>query len=261
MFEALLWDVDGTLAETERDGHRVAFNRAFEDEGLPWRWHVDRYAELLRVTGGVERMLHDMDSRADAPGTRDARNDLARRLHRRKNVHYAERMRTHGIALREGVRELIDECHTRGVRQGIVTTTSRTNVEALLASHLGAAWATWFAVVVCGEDVRTKKPAPDAYVLALRVLGLPSKACVAIEDSPVGVAAARAAGVPVVVTRSVYFDRDAIEGAIAVGPGLHQRDGWHPALEVGTTADDAAAQHGSHVTLDDIAAWHGSAMA
>jgi HAD superfamily hydrolase (TIGR01509 family) len=259
MIQALLWDVDGTLAETERDGHRVAFNLAFEEEGVPWRWDADRYGELLHVTGGVERLLYDMTSRADAPATPAARDDLARRLHRRKNAYYAERLRMHGMALRDGVRELIEECRARGVLQGIVTTTSRGNVEALLASHLGAAWATWFAVVVCGEDVRAKKPAPDAYVLALRVLGLPPRVCVAIEDSPGGVVAACAAELPVVVTRSVYFARDTIEGALAVGPGLHRRDGWQPVLEVAAKTDGNEPR-GMRVTLDDIAAWHGRVM-
>jgi HAD superfamily hydrolase (TIGR01509 family) len=260
MIGALLWDVDGTLAETERDGHRVAFNRAFEGEGLPWRWDVDHYGELLKVTGGVERMLHHMQGRTDVPASTTAREDLARRLHGRKNAHYAQLMRTQGIALREGVRELIDECRARGVQLAIVTTTSRANVEVLLGHHLGPAWATWFATVVCGEDVRAKKPAPDAYHLALRVLALAPSSCVAIEDSPAGVAAARAADVPVVVTRSVYFAHDAIdgvidgviEGVIAVGPGLHRRDGWSPALD-----DADLTRSAARVTLDDIAAWQG----
>lgn len=259
MIDALLWDVDGTLAETERDGHRVAFNRAFEDLGLPWRWDVDRYGKLLQVTGGVERLIHDMQGRADAPASPAAREDLARRLHGRKNAHYAELMGTQGIALREGVRELIDECRARGVRLGVVTTTSRANVDALLGRHLGPAWDAWFAVVVCGEDVRAKKPAPDAYVLALRVLGSTPTASVAIEDSPAGVAAARAAGVPVIVTRSVYFAHDAIEGAIAIGPGLHTRDGWCPVLLEGARGDEgahSAMRPPARVTLEDIAAWH-----
>ena len=256
--DALLWDVDGTLAETELDGHRVAFNRAFEQAGLPWRWDAARYGELLQVTGGLERLLHDIEGHRDAPASPAAREGLARRLHGLKNAHYAELMRTQGIALRAGVRELIDECRTGGVRLGVVTTSARANVDALLGRHLGPAWATWFDAVVCGEDVRAKKPAPDAYVLALRVLGLTPAACVAIEDSPAGVAAARGAGVPVIVTRSIYFAHDAIEGAIAVGPGLHTRAGWVPACDRADHAsgdDSANVRLATHVTLDDIASW------
>ncbi len=250
MIDALLWDVDGTLAETERDGHLVAFNQAFEDEGLPWRWDTAHYGKLLRVTGGYERLLHDMASRADAPLAAE-REPLARRLHRRKNERYADLVRSPGIALRDGVRELIDEGQRRGVRQAIVTTTSRANVDALLARHFGrgsGALEGVFEAIVCGEDVRSKKPDPEAYLLALERLRLPALRCVAIEDSPGGVAAARAASVPVIVTRSVFFAADTVEGAIAIGPGLHRRDGWRPSPQPSTAAD--------RITLDDLSSWH-----
>jgi HAD superfamily hydrolase (TIGR01509 family) len=245
---ALLWDVDGTLAETERDGHRVAFNRAFEDCGLPWRWDVVRYGELLNVTGGRERLMHDMSSRPDAPPVAAERDQLARQVHARKNVLYAELVQSEGIALREGVRELMDECRARGVCMGITTTTSRSNVQALLRPHLGPSWASWFAVQVCGEDVASKKPDPEVYLQALGQLGIGPVQAVAVEDSPGGVAAARAAGVPVVVTRSVYFGNATVEGAIAIGPGLGQRQGWQPA-----TASPGSTEG---IGLDDIADWH-----
>ncbi len=246
--KVLLWDVDGTLAETERDGHRVAFNRAFEACGLPWRWDVVRYGELLNVTGGRERLMHDMSGRADAPTLVGERDRLARQLHARKNALYAELVQTDGIALRDGVRELMDECRQRGVRMAITTTTSRSNVEALLRPHLGPSWAGWFTARVCGEDVTSKKPDPEVYVKALRQLGIGPLEAVALEDSPGGVAAARAADIPVVVTRSVYFSHAAIEGAIAIGPGLGQREGWQPA------ASSPGSTEG--IGLDDIIGWH-----
>jgi phosphoglycolate phosphatase-like HAD superfamily hydrolase len=140
VIEALLWDVDGTLAESERDGHRVAFNRAFEALGLPWRWDAAHYGTLLRITGGRERLLADMTSRADAPQVAGEREALARELHRRKNGFYAELVGGGAIALREGVAELIDEAAARGVRQGIATTTSRVNVDALLRRQFGEHW-------------------------------------------------------------------------------------------------------------------------
>lgn len=245
--KVLLWDMDGTIAETERDGHRVAFNRAFEAHGVPWRWDEAHYGELLRVTGGRERLLHDMRSRSDAPVLPDERDRLAATLHKKKNAFYAELVAGGDIPLRPGVAELMQECAGRGVRLGIVTTTSRANVEALMRALLGSNWAQRFAVVVCGEDVQRKKPDPEAYLRALAKLALDPLEAVAIEDSPGGVAAARAADVPVIVTRSMYFPAATVEGAIAIGPGLHTRRGWRPAT--------AATGADTPVRLDDIAWW------
>jgi HAD superfamily hydrolase (TIGR01509 family) len=246
--QALLWDVDGTLAETERDGHRVAFNRAFEDAGLAWRWDDARYAELLRITGGRERLLHDMATRSDAPVPVGEREALARAIHHRKNAIYADLVGSGCIALRDGVLALMQKCRERGVRMGIATTTSRANVEALLRVHLGERWRDWFAVIVCGEDVQRKKPDPEVYRHALRALGIGALQAVAIEDSPGGVAAARGADIAVIVTRSAYFAHASIEGALAIGPGLHQRQGWSPALPGALGADGP-------VTLDDVLDW------
>ncbi|WP_338416279.1 HAD-IA family hydrolase [uncultured Sphaerotilus sp.] len=248
---AVLWDVDGTLAETERDGHRVAFNLAFEALGLPWRWDVARYGELLTVTGGRERLQHDMASRTDAPVTARERLMLAEELHRLKNHHYAERVRSGAVVLRPGVVELMGQCAERGVRMALATTTSRMNVEALLRVHLGSRWASWFEVIVCGEDVRHKKPDPEVYHQVLAGLKLRPLQALAIEDSPMGAAAARAAELPVVVTRSAYFEQAIFDGATAIGPGLHQRRGWRPALSMDQQgADDAL------VGLDDLIDWH-----
>jgi HAD superfamily hydrolase (TIGR01509 family) len=246
--EAVLWDVDGTLAESERDGHRVAFNQAFEACGLGWRWDVARYGELLAVTGGRERLLHDMTSRGDAPALADERSALARQVHQRKNAFYAEIVAAGGIALRAGVRELMDDCLRHGVRMGICTTTSRSNVEALLRTQLGAGWHDRFAVLVCGEDVAAKKPDPEVYEQALQRLGIGPLQALAIEDSPGGVAAARAADVPVVVTRSVYFHDVTIDAAIAIGPGLGQRAGWRPEAALDVAED--------RITLEQLAQWH-----
>jgi len=245
--QAVLWDVDGTLAETERDGHRVAFNLAFEACGLPWHWDEGRYGELLRVSGGRERLLFDMNARADAPTPAHERAALAQELHARKNAIYADVVRRGRIPLRAGVEGLLRQCREQGVRMAITTTTSRSNVDALLRVNLGERWREWFAVLVCGEDVQRKKPDPEVYLRALRGLGIGPLAAVAIEDSPGGVAAARAADIPVVVTRSACFASATIEGAVAIGPGLHQREGWRPASRV-------AAGSGP-VTLADIEDW------
>jgi HAD superfamily hydrolase (TIGR01509 family) len=233
MIRAILWDVDGTLAETERDGHRVAFNQAFEAMGLPWRWDETHYGALLRITGGRERLLHDMARRSDAPVLADERVALAHELHRRKTARYAELMRERPTPLRDGVRELVESARAEGVRMAIATTTSRANVIALLSHHFGERWAQVFEALVCGEDVRHKKPDPEVYQRCLSALALEPNEAVAIEDSPGGVAAAQAAGIPVVVTRSEYFSDAPIDAAVAIGPGLHTREGWRPAPAFG----------------------------
>lgn len=245
--KALLWDVDGTIAETERDGHRVAFNLAFEACGVPWRWDEAHYGKLLRITGGRERILHDMRDRSDAPVLAAERDRLAATVHTKKNAYYAELIESTKIPLRPGVAELMEECLQRGVRLGIATTTSRSNVDALLRVHFGAGWRERFAVVVCGEDVARKKPDPEVYVKALAALSIAPLEAVAIEDSPGGVAAARAADVPVIVTRSAYFPNDTVESAIAIGPGFHTRRGWLPPLP--------DAERDGLVRLQDVAYW------
>ena len=252
--QALLWDVDGTLAETERDGHRPAFNQAFADLGLRWHWGVARYGELLAVTGGRERLLHDMASHADAPTSATERDALARALHQRKNQRYAERVAAGGIVLRDGVLALMQACRAAGMRMAITTTTSRDNVNALLRSQLGPDWRSGFDAVVCGEDVGRKKPDPEVFTTALHRLGLGPQQALALEDSPAGVAAARAAGLAVVVTRSAYFSGGDFSGALAVGPDLGRRDGWSPPPP-GLPARPGVPPS-NHITLADLQHWH-----
>lgn len=246
MISALLWDVDGTLAETEREGHLRAFNRAFEAMALPWRWSERRYGELLAVAGGYERLLYDMEARADAPPDGEQRARLARRLHREKNLIYEKIVRAGEVGLRPGVRELLADCRDAAVPMAIVTTTGRANVAALLERHLGAAWQARFAALVCAEEATAKKPHPLAYALALDALRLPPRETVAIEDSPAGVEAAQRAAVPVIVTRSHFFRDCAVAGALAVGPSLGGCEGWLP-----NATPDAA-----RISLEQIARWH-----
>ncbi len=267
---ALIWDVDGTLAETERDGHRVAFNQAFEALGLPWRWDVTRYGQLLETTGGYERLLIDMQTQPLAPLAQDDCVRLARSLHGLKNEAYAALVRDGRIPLRPGVRALMDDCVREALPMAIATTTSRANVDALLGVHLGSAWQQYFQAVLCGEDAPNKKPDPEVYyVRTLRQLGLAADQVLAIEDSPPGVAACEAAGVPVVVTRSVYFEHAMrqVPQALAVGPGLHTRSGWstrfaaaegdQPATQVASAANDAAVAGTDRISLAWLRRWYG----
>ena len=246
MIKAILWDVDGTLAETERDGHLKAFNQAFEALALPWRWSELRYGELLAVAGGRERLLHDMQSQRPAPAHPRERQALAERVHRLKNELYARIVAGGELPLREGVRELLDDCQRACIRMGIVTTTSRSNVEVLLKTHLGKDWESKFAAVVSAREAPKKKPHSQAYLIALDALKLRPHEAVALEDAEAGIAAAKAAGVPVIVTRSHFFAQLEPEGALAVGPSLGQTPGWHPMADARATRID----------LDQIIRWH-----
>jgi HAD superfamily hydrolase (TIGR01509 family) len=214
---ALIWDVDGTVAETERDGHRLAFNEAFQAHGLPWNWGVSEYGPLLAVTGGRERLLHSMALQGPAwpgvPALASEREALARRLHATKNERYAARIARGGMPARPGVLRLMDEARTAGVALAVATTTSRSNVDALFVSLFGAAWERGFAAVVCAEDAPQKKPHPQAYQLALQRMGVEPEEAFAIEDSPNGLQAARAASIACGITRSAYFHNASFEGA------------------------------------------------
>lgn len=224
MLKALIWDVDGTIAETERDGHRVAFNQAFEEAGLSWRWSDAYYGPLLGVTGGRERILADMARRPDAPASAADREALARSLHLRKNAAYGERIAQGAISPRPGVLRLMDEARAAGVPMAVATTSTGASVQALLKCLLGDDWRTRFTALVCAEEAPVKKPAPQVYLLALQALGVQPDEAFAIEDSPNGLQAARAAGVACGITRSAYFLHDRYDGAAWVRPDLDTPD-------------------------------------
>lgn len=211
--KALIWDVDGTLAETEDEGHRVAFNLAFAEAGLAWHWDPAVYGDLLAVTGGKERLLHWWQ-RVDPAGAAAA-GPAIRRLHERKTALYVDLVRRGAIALRPGVQALVDEAHRRGLRQAIATTTTLENVHALLDVTLGPDGRARFAAIGAGDVVPNKKPAPDIYLWVLDRLGLRAADCLAIEDSLPGVRAAQAAGIPVLLVRSLYTGDQVIDGVVA----------------------------------------------
>ena len=213
---ALIWDVDGTLAETERDGHRVAFNRAFAEAGLAWHWDADTYGWLLGVAGGKER-IGVWWQRVDADaGVQPGARAFVERLHALKTRHYVALVESGALHLRPGIERLLRAARAAGRRLAIATTTQPANLQALLAHALGADAPGWFEVVGAGDVVPRKKPAPDIYRWVLERLALPACATLAIEDSAIGVAAARAAGVPVLAVRSAYTRDEQPEGALAV---------------------------------------------
>lgn len=220
-FSALIFDVDGTLAETE-ELHRQAFNDSFAKFGLDWNWDVDLYAQLLSVTGGKERISHFLSQYREAKD-RLSTTQIAE-LHRLKNGRYADLLASGGCQLRVGIADALETAKRRGQLLAIATTTSRSNVGALLKPVFGTEWHDLFHAIVCGEDVTRKKPAPDAYLKVLDCLGLPAQACLAFEDSCNGLLAARSAGVPVIILRSMYFGNDDFEGALQVVNELTELD-------------------------------------
>lgn len=216
---ALIFDVDGTLAETERDGHRIAFNRAFQEAGLGWHWSVQRYGELLAVTGGKERIAHHWH--AVDPSTAAAAHtaEFIRKLHARKTEHYIDLVRSGAITLRDGVLRLLNEARNAGLRLAIATTTAEANVSALL-DVAAPGVSRWFEAVGAGDMVAKKKPAPDIYHHVLRQLELDASECLAIEDSCAGARAATAAGIATVLTRSVYSRDEQMPAVLADLDGL-----------------------------------------
>lgn len=220
-FDALLLDVDGTLADTERDGHRCAFNAAFAEVGLDWNWSEALYGELLAITGGKERICHYLEHwRPTFPDPGDFDGFIAD-LHRRKTRHYLELLGQGRIPLREGVMRLLRQARDAGVRLAIATTTTPENVSTLLAHSAGAGVEDWFEVIAVGDVVPAKKPAPDIFHLALDKLRLPARACVAIEDSANGVRSALGAGLQaLLVTVNAYTQAEDFSAAALVTDGL-----------------------------------------
>lgn len=196
---ALLFDVDGTLADTE-ETHRQAFNAAFLEFRLPFAWSKDEYEALLRISGGKERLVHYFEALPVARAERDRLLANVAGLHRVKTERYAELVASGGSPLRPGIARLLAEAGDRGIQVGIASTTTSANVAALLDAELGRNAHKRFAVIACGDVVPAKKPAPDIYHLALSAMGLSASQAVAFEDSANGLAAAKAAGLFTVVT-------------------------------------------------------------
>lgn len=199
--QALIFDVDGTLAETERDGHRLAFNRSFRELGLDWQWSVDLYGELLTVSGGKERIrFYIQQYNPQFPPSPDL-DILISQLHAAKTKHYQQLLATGAIPLRPGVKRLIQAAKNQGVRLAIATTSALPNALALLEKSLDP---DWFEVIAAGDIVPAKKPAPDIYYYVLEKMGLEASQCLVFEDSHHGLQAASAVGLTTVVTVNNY---------------------------------------------------------
>ncbi len=244
--KCILWDVDGTLADTERDGHRAAFNMAFEEAGLERRWDVSTYGALLAVTGGKERMRFDIDR----GGMPDMPYETIAALHARKTIHYQSLIAEGRIPLRSGVRRLLEEAFAQGITLGISTTTTPTALDALIEHSLGREWFERFAVLAAGDIVPAKKPAPDIYLYALEQMGVSPEHTLALEDSSNGWRSAHAAGLKCVVTVNGYTSGHDFTGADLVVSELGESDG--KAVEVLQDLHGLSAIH--HVELAHLQA-------
>ena len=217
----ILFDLDGTLADTEQLGHRPAYNRAFRKLGLSFRWGPKLYRKLLRQPGGQERLLHYLKRYEPDLGEHKAAAEAdagawVRTVHDLKSRYFRRLVRRGHVPLRPGVARLLLETRASGLKVAIVTSASRATLKPVLRHTLGAAHVQDIDVIVCGEDVEQKKPAPDLYLLALARLDLAPRECVAIEDSAMGLASAAAAGIPTVITTNANTAHEDFSRALLV---------------------------------------------
>jgi len=228
---ALIFDQDGVIIDTERDGHRVAFNQAFKEFGYDFEWDVEKYHELLQVAGGKERMRHYLHTAGFGVEVKPAEEDeLIKKLHKSKTAIFVELVESGKLPLRPGVKRLMKEAMDAGLTMGICTTSNERAARAVAYNILKD---IKFDFVLAGDVVSKKKPDPEIYDLALQKTGLRPGECIVIEDSRNGVLAARAAGMHIVATTNVYTEREDLGAADIVVTCLGDPDGERGELKQG----------------------------
>ncbi|MGZ9074692.1 MAG: HAD-IA family hydrolase [Burkholderiaceae bacterium] len=243
---ALIFDVDGTMADTE-EAHRVAFNLAFERLRLSWRWEPSDYREMLKVHGGKERMASFIETLSVDDAERKRLLDLVPRIHVEKTRFYSSFVSEGAVPLRPGVARLLDEALAAGCRLAIASTTTAINVHALLVSTVGPRGLDMFSVIACGDEVHAKKPSPDIYRLVLQRLDVAPNEAIAFEDSTAGLRAAQAAGLWTVITPNFWTVGSNFDSADLLLPNLG--DPLHPLPgEPGRRLESAA-----WLTFDELA--------
>ncbi len=217
--KAIIFDCDGVLVDTERDGHRVAFNRAFQALGIDAEWDVPLYGRLLLVAGGKERMRSYFDEYGWPAGRAETHDELIALLHKTKTNIFSDIIASGQLPLRPGIQRIVDEAIAAGVRLGVCTTSAAQAIDGVL-DLLGPARKAKFEFVHAGDVVSRKKPDPEIYELAKTSLGLPVWECIVIEDSRNGLLAATGAGLPCLITTSAYTTEEDFHEAAAVVPEL-----------------------------------------
>ncbi len=211
--KALIFDVDGTLADTELNGHRVAYNRAFKKLGVPWHWSEATYGEVLTVSGGKERMQYFVDNYQPEIPADTALDVLIHTIYETKTQIFKDMLLSGLIPLRSGVERLFNEAREAGIRLAIATTTAPSNVQYILTSTLGEESLSWFDIIAAGDIVANKKPSPEIYQLVLDEMGWQADECVAFEDSENGCLSARGANLPTIITVTAYTRDEPFIGA------------------------------------------------
>ena len=212
-FKALIFDVDGTLAETEQNGHRVAFNLSFREAGLDWQWSVSLYGKLLAIAGGKERIRGYIKQYQPHFQPPEDLTEFIAKLHQNKTHYYRKLLQEGAVPLRPGVKRLLQEARLQGIRLAIATTSALPNTLALLEKYLDP---NWFEVIAAGDIVNAKKPAPDIYHYVLEKMGLTAAECLVIEDSIQGLRAAVSADLKTVVTVNSYTQSEDFSEAVLV---------------------------------------------
>src|SRR4051812_34191567 len=252
MTRALLFDCDGVLADTERDGHLVAFNRMWQERGVNWQWSVEQYAIKLKIGGGKERiasLARDEDFRAAYPvPSEDEWLATVADWHKRKSDIFKDLVMSGAMPARPGVRRLAQEAHDHGWVLAVCSTSAAPSVQAVLDSVMGKELSSKFSGVFAGDIVKAKKPAPDIYNHAADALGLSHADCVVVEDSRNGLLAATAAGMKCVITVNGLTEREDFSEAALVVSSLGD-PGGEPARVI---ANRSPAHPGGAVTVADL---------
>lgn len=217
IMKTLIFDCDGVIAETERDGHRVSFNRAFKEMGIDVEWSIEEYRELLKTAGGKERMKVYFDRHRDLFPGKSFDNELIKILHKRKTEIFMEMSRNGEMPVRPGIKRIINEAHEKGILLAVCSTSNEKSVETLIKSVVGEKEFLYFNGIFAGDIVKEKKPAPDIYNMVKEKFGLKADECFVVEDNRNGLMAAKNAGMFCVVTVSFYSrDEDLKEADLVV---------------------------------------------